>query len=90
MANRIFGQKIPGPQKVDRAQEGVGLLYGLEVEVAQDHPEQGDDRLREGPEVVALFRQKMTQLLHPKKQNLIFDVTFATPLVQKHEKRGIF
>ena len=67
MANRIFGQKIPGPQKVDRAQEGVGLLDRFEVEVAQDHPEQGDDRLREGPEVVALFRQKMTQLLRSRK-----------------------
>jgi len=32
------------------------LLDGLEVEVAQDHSEEGDDRGGEGAEIVTLFK----------------------------------
>ena len=43
-------------EKVDRPEEGVGLLDGLEVEVAQNHPEKRQDGRRECTEVVALWK----------------------------------
>jgi hypothetical protein len=45
-------------EKVDWAEESVCLLDGLEVEVAQDHPEERQDRRRESPEIVALVKIK--------------------------------
>ena len=41
-------------EEVDRAEVDVGLLDGLEVEVAKNHPEQSQDRCREGPEITSL------------------------------------
>lgn len=44
-------------EKICRSQDGVGPLNVPKVEVAQDHPEEGEDRVTECSKVVDLQRE---------------------------------